>query len=76
MFYVLDRGEKEELIKATFLSFSLYTHTHRSENTKKGERNVRVMIVSLLGIERRKSNGYMDKCISSDATLGGMSDHH
>jgi len=30
------------------------------------------------GQERRKSNGYMDKCVSSTsyATLGGMSDHH
>jgi hypothetical protein len=30
------------------------------------------------GRERRKSNGYMDECVSSAsyATLGGMSDHH
>jgi hypothetical protein len=66
---------KKNSLKPHF-SLSLSIHTHTSENTKKGERNVRVMIVSLLGIERRKSNGYMDKCISSDATLGGMSDHH
>jgi hypothetical protein len=83
MFYVLDR--EEELIKVALLSM----HTHmgwlrvrkrrKKKKNRKEEREKCQSYDSEFTVrERRKSNGYMDKCVSSTsyATLGGMSDHH
>lgn len=71
--------ERRELIKFALLSLDARIHIWDGLSERTSERNVRVMIVSLLvEKKRRKSNGYLDKCVHSTsyATLGGMSDHH
>ncbi len=74
------RGKKRELIKfALFsLSLSLCTRIWDGLGVRAKEEKCQSYDSEFTGRERRKSNGYMDECVSSAsyATLGGMSDHH
>jgi hypothetical protein len=79
--HILDRGEekKENSLNSRFsLSLSLCTRIWDGLGVRAKEEKCQSYDSEFTGRERRKSNGYMDECVSSAsyATLGGMSDHH
>lgn len=74
------KKKPKELIKVALHSEQSYKEEFVCEKKEeqKEKKKCRSYDSEFTGRERRKSNGYMDKCVRtiSCATLGGKSDHH